>query len=93
MRSNNNRTKVINGVLTVHLEETKGDSERLVRRFIKKAKNEKIVDEVRERRYHKKPSERRRERLEERDRKLQKENRKREELLKPRDRTIKRRGR
>ena len=88
-----NKNKKLSGVLTVSLDETKGDSDRLVRRFIKKAKNEKIVDEVRERRYHKKPSERRRERLEERDRKIQKENKKREELLKPRDRTIKRRRR
>jgi ribosomal protein S21 len=88
-----NRNKKLCGVLTVSLDETKGDSDRLVRRFIKKAKNEKIIDEVRERRYHKKPSERRRERLEERDRKIQKENKKREELLKPRDRTIKRRRR
>ena len=38
------------------------DAEKLIRRFIKKVKKEEIIDEVRERRYYKKPSVRRRER-------------------------------
>ena len=36
--------------------ECRGNQERMIRRFIKKAKKERIVEEVRERRHYKKPS-------------------------------------
>ena len=39
-------------------------SESLIKRFIRKSKKEKILDEFKERRYFKKPSEKRRERIE-----------------------------
>ncbi|MHC4690672.1 MAG: 30S ribosomal protein S21 [Planctomycetota bacterium] len=39
-------------------------SENLIKRFIRKSKKEKILDEFKERRYFKKPSEKRRERIE-----------------------------
>ena len=89
----NYKQKKLSGVVCVSLEETRGDSEKLVRRFIKKVKNDGIIDEVRERRYHKKPSVRRREDKARRERLIQKENKRREELLKPRDRTAAKRKR
>ena len=47
--------------------------ERMIKRFIKKCKKKGIIDEVKERRYHKKPSEKRRERNIKRKRALAKE--------------------
>jgi len=41
--------------------ECRGNHERMIRRFIKKTKKEKIVEQVRDRRYYKKPSDRKRE--------------------------------
>ena len=37
-------------------KECRGNTERMIRRFLKKTKKEKIIEEVRDRRYHKKPS-------------------------------------
>ncbi len=36
--------------------ECRGNHERMIRRFIKKCKKEKIVEQIKERRYYKKPS-------------------------------------
>ena len=41
--------------------ECRGNHERMIRRFIKKTKKEKIVEQVKDRRYYKKPSVRKRE--------------------------------
>jgi len=40
----------------VTAKECKGNTDRMIRRFIKKCKRARIVEEVRERRTHKKPS-------------------------------------
>ena len=42
--------------LTVTAKECRGNHERMIRRFIKKVKKEQIIEEIRERRYYKKPS-------------------------------------
>jgi ribosomal protein S21 len=41
----------------VHARQCGNNPERMIRRFIKKCKKEKIIEEAREKRYHKKPSE------------------------------------
>jgi len=46
--------------VSVSLRETRGDSNRLIRKFIKKVKKERILDEYRERMYYEKPSAKRR---------------------------------
>ena len=40
----------------VTAKECRGNHERMIRRFIKKCKKEKIIEQVKERRYYKKPS-------------------------------------
>ena len=42
-------------------KECRGNTERMIRRFLKKTKKEKIIEEVRDRRYYKKPSVKKRE--------------------------------
>ena len=44
-------------------KECRGNTERMIRRFIKKTKKAKIVEQARDRRYYKKPSDRKREEL------------------------------
>tara|TARA_B100001094_G_C17669719_1_gene548164 strand:+ start:105 stop:353 length:249 start_codon:yes stop_codon:yes gene_type:complete len=59
--------------------ECRGNHDKMIRRFIKKCKKEKIVEEVRERRYYKKPSEKKRD-----DRQKAERRRIRDELKKQR---------
>ena len=62
--------------VTVHLR--RGEtSERLIRRFIKKCKKERIVEEVRERRRYKKPSVKKKEKQEQAQRARYREEQKR----------------
>ena len=49
-----NRRKKSNVKVTA--KECRGNHEKMIRRFIKKCKKEKIVEEVKERRHYKKPS-------------------------------------
>ena len=42
--------------VSVNIRETRGNVERLIRKFIKKTKKEKIVEQVKDRRHYKKPS-------------------------------------
>jgi len=44
----------------VSLDEVRGNQTRLIKKFIKKVKKEKILEEVRERSYYEKPSAKRR---------------------------------
>jgi ribosomal protein S21 len=60
-------------------KECRGNTERMIRRFIKKSKKAKIVEQVRDRRYYKKPSDKKRE-----DRKKAERRRIRDELKKQR---------
>ena len=87
-RGQNNRSpKKISGCLEVSLEpNSKITSEALVRKFIKKAKKEGIVEESRARRFFKSPSEKNRERKRDRERLLEKVKQKEKELFKFTDR-------
>jgi len=42
--------------LTVTAKECRGNHEKMIRKFIKKVKKERIIEEIKERRYYKKPS-------------------------------------
>ena len=86
------RDKVLEPGIIVRAEDNNGDPDRMIRRFRKMVKMEGLIDEPRERRYFKAPSEKRREQKEERQRLINKVNRRRTELLKPRDRYKKRRS-
>tara|TARA_R110000824_G_scaffold39177_4_gene118742 strand:+ start:537 stop:782 length:246 start_codon:yes stop_codon:yes gene_type:complete len=48
------KKKAANVIVTSR--ECRGQSERMIRRFLKKVKKEKIVEEARDRRYYRKPS-------------------------------------
>jgi ribosomal protein S21 len=71
------RRKSCNAV--VHARECRGNHEKMIRKFLKKVKNAGIIEEVRERRYYMKPSEKRR-----RDRAKAERNRIREEVKRKR---------
>ena len=47
-------SKVVN--VEVKLKDTRGNFERMLKRFIKKVKKEKIIDTYKERRFYEKPS-------------------------------------
>lgn len=64
--------------VTVKARHCGNNVERMIRRFIKKTKKEKILEEVRERRYYKKPSEVRRDKIRRADRLRARELRKKE---------------
>ena len=51
-------SKTIN--VEVSIEETRGDINRLIRKFIKKCKKERVVEDYLERRFYEKPSAKRR---------------------------------
>lgn len=42
--------------VSVTARECRGNNEKMIRRFIKKVKKERIIEEAKDRRYHKKPS-------------------------------------
>lgn len=42
--------------VVVNARECRGNHEKMIRKFIKKCKKEKIIEQVRDRRYYKKPS-------------------------------------
>ena len=50
--------------VAVKIKETRGNVERLIRKFIKKTKKEKIVEQVKDRRHYKKPSVKKKEKRE-----------------------------
>ena len=42
--------------VVVNARECRGNHEKMIRKFIKKCKKEKIIEQIRDRRYYKKPS-------------------------------------
>ena len=46
--------------VSVHIRETKGDITRLIRKFMKKVKKERIIDDYLDRRFYEKPSSKKR---------------------------------
>lgn len=75
------QNKTISGTLTVTAEECGHNNDKMVRKFIKKVKHEKIIDEVRDRQYFKKPSVKRLEARRNTERLIEKINSKRRELF------------
>jgi ribosomal protein S21 len=73
--------------ITVRAEDNYDNPERMIRKFRKLVKNSGLMEEMRERLYHKPKSELRREKNRDKQRTIDKVNRTREELFKPRDRT------
>ncbi len=66
--------------------ECRGNHEKMIRRFIKKCKKEKIVEQVRDRRYYKKPSDKKREELKKAERRRIRDELKRQRALEKRTR-------
>jgi|TARA_R110002126_G_scaffold4543_2_gene23983 ribosomal protein S21 len=75
--------------VTVKAKHCGNNVERMIRRFIKKTKKEKILEEVRERRYYKKPSEVRRDKIRKSDRLKAREARKEQAAVEKRRRNNK----
>jgi ribosomal protein S21 len=77
------REREIRSCVEVRASDFGGDynADKMVRRFNKTIKREGVVDECRERAYYKKPSVKRQERLEERDRVISRANQRNSELL------------
>jgi len=75
--------------VTVKAKHCGNNVERMIRRFIKKTKKEKILEEVRERRYYKKPSEVRRDKIRKSDRLKDREARKEQAAVEKRRRNNK----
>ena len=75
--------------VTVKAKHCGNNVERMIRRFIKKTKKEKILEEVRERRYYKKPSEVRRDKIRTSDRLKAREARKEQAAVEKRRRNNK----
>ena len=92
MRRNNKKQQPLEPCVTVRAEHHRDDPERMIRKFRKLVKNEGIVEECRYRKHFTSPSQKRRQRKEDRQRLIDKVNKRRDELLKPRDRFIKRRS-
>lgn len=67
-------------------KECRGNTERMIRRFIKKTKKAKIVEQARDRRYYKKPSDRKREELKKAERRRIRDELKKQRALEKRTR-------
>jgi len=87
-RNNNRKHRKINGCITVNQEECHGDAERMVRRFIKKVKNDGILDEARSRTTFTKPSELRRQKKAAIRKTIEKVNKQRQDLFNPGERKL-----
>ena len=72
--------------VSVNAKQCHGNVEKMIRRFIKKTKKERIIDEVRDRRYYKKPSEAKREKRRRAERARLREERKIQRALERRNR-------
>jgi ribosomal protein S21 len=72
--------------VSVKLRHCGNNTERMIRRFIKKCKKEKIIDQVKDRRYYKKPSEAKREKQRRAERLRLREERKRQRAIERRNR-------
>ncbi len=72
--------------VVVTSRECRGNVDRMSRKFIKKTKRERIVEEVRDRRYHKKPSVKKKEKRIRAERRRLREERKRQRAIERRKR-------
>jgi len=71
---------------SVSLKQCRGNVERMIRRFTKKVKKERIIEEYKEKRYYKKPSVAKKEKRIRAERRRRKEERKRARAQENRDR-------
>tara|TARA_Y100000310_G_scaffold229210_1_gene231624 strand:+ start:1447 stop:1692 length:246 start_codon:yes stop_codon:yes gene_type:complete len=71
---------------SVSLKHCRGNVERMIRRFTKKVKKERIIEDFKEKRYYKKPSVARKEKRIRAERRRRKEERKRTRAQENRDR-------
>jgi len=71
---------------SVSLKQCRGNVERMIRRFTKKVKKERIIEDFKDRRYYKKPSVARKEKRIRAERRRRKEERKRARAQENRDR-------
>lgn len=67
--------------VSVHIRETKGDITRLIRKFMKKVKKERIIEDYLDRRYYEKPSSKKRKEKAKKIRNAQKAERERNKKL------------
>jgi ribosomal protein S21 len=72
--------------VVVTSRECRGNVDKMIRKFIKKTKRERIVEEVRDRRYHKKPSVKKKEKRIRAERRRLREERKRQRAIERRKR-------
>ena len=71
---------------SVSLKQCRGNVERMIRRFTKKVKKERIIEDFKDKRYYKKPGEAKKEKRIRAERRRQKEERKRARAQENRDR-------
>jgi len=71
---------------SVSLKQCRGNVERMIRRFTKKVKKERIIEDFKDRRYYKKPSVAKKEKRIRAERRRRKEERKRARAQENRDR-------
>ena len=72
--------------VVVTSRECRGNAEKMIRKFIKKTKRERIIEEVKDRRYYKKPSVKKKEKRIRAERTRLREERKRQRALERRRR-------
>tara|TARA_R100001594_G_C4002328_1_gene255067 strand:+ start:476 stop:715 length:240 start_codon:yes stop_codon:yes gene_type:complete len=72
--------------VVVRSKECRGNHERMIRRFIKKCKKERIVEQYKDKQRYKKPSERKRDKRARADRERKRQELKRKRLLEKRSR-------
>jgi len=70
----------------VHAKECRGNSEKMIRKFIKKTKRARIIEEVKDRRFYKKPSVKKKEKQIRAERQRQRDERKKQRALERRRR-------
>jgi small subunit ribosomal protein S21 len=72
--------------VVVHARECRGNAEKMIRKFIKKTKRARIVEEVKDRRFYKKPSVKKKEKQIRAERQRQRDERKKQRALERRRR-------
>jgi ribosomal protein S21 len=72
--------------ISVNLRQCGNNTEKMIRKFIKKCKKERIVEEARDRRYYKKPSDAKREKRRRAQRTRIREERKKQRMIEIRNR-------
>jgi ribosomal protein S21 len=80
-KNNYNRSETIQTCLTVTADECRGDADKMVRKFIKKAKKEKICEEYRDRSSFVSGSQKRAEKKRQKQRVIKKQNLRMKELF------------